>query len=131
VRRTFRPVAIVALLMLAGACHSASGTETPTSAPPATAVSPTVGAETGIGSDITITDQGFAPEWLLAAPGQTITFHNTTDQTWSVIFDHQDVRSGPIRPGETFEWSSPTPISVTYHAGDASAFDGKIQVQSV
>ena len=77
-----------------------------------------------------ITDNGFAPGWLLAAPGQPITFRNESEATWSVVFDHQNVRSGPIAPGATSR-GPPRRRSASLPAGNAPKVRGKVQVQSV
>ena len=132
--RVLRLVSIVAVLtVVASSCSSSEPTAEPASSsmPAVPSASPSIDAATGVGDTVVITDDGFAPEWLLAAPGQPITFRNESEATWSVVFDHQNVRSGPIAPGATFTWTSETPISITYHAGNAPKVRGKIQVQSV
>lgn len=134
--RGLRLVAIVAVLAFAvSSCDTSEPVADPgaasTSGQAAPSATASIDPATGVGDTVVITDAGFAPEWLLAAPGQPITFRNDSAATWSVVFDHQDVRSGPIAPGATFTWTSETPISITYHAGNAPTVRGKIQVQSV
>jgi plastocyanin len=132
--RVLRLVAIVAvLIVVVSSCSSSEPTSEPASSsvPAVPSASPSIDAATGVGDTVVITDDGFAPEWLLAYPGKPITFRNESASTWSVVFDHQNVRSGPIAPGATFTWTSETPISITYHAGNAPKVRGKIQVQSV
>ena len=132
--RVLRLVAIVAVLtVVVSSCSSSEPTAEPASSsmPAVPSASPSIDAATGVGDTVVITDDGFAPEWLLAYPGKPITFRNESASTWSVVFDHQNVRSGPIAPGATFTWTSETPISITYHAGNAPKVRGKIQVQSV
>lgn len=132
--RVLRLVSIVAVLVVAASSCSRSepAAEPVSSSVPAVATaSPSIDTATGVGDTVVITDDGFAPEWLLAYPGKPITFRNESATTWSVVFDHQHVRSGPIAPGATFTWTSETPISITYHAGNAPKVRGKIQVQSV
>ena len=134
--RVLRLVAIAAVLAFtASSCSTSEPAADPvaasTSAPAVPSATPSIDPATGVGDTVVITDHGFAPEWLLAAPGLPITFRNDSSATWSVVFDHQDVRSGPIAPGATFTWTSETPISITYHAGNAPKVRGKIQVQSV
>jgi plastocyanin len=81
------------------------------------------------GDTILMTDTGFQPKNLLTNPGLTVTWKNQTDHAWTVDFDHQDVHSKTIPAGGTFTWTSPTPISVTYHDGEHPAFHGSITVQ--
>ena len=132
--RVLRLVAIVAVLtVVVSSCSSSEPTAEPASSsmPAVPSATPSIDTATGVGDTVVITDDGFAPEWLLAYPGKPITFRNESASTWSVVFDHQNVRSGPIAPGATFTWTSETPISITYHAGNAPKVRGKIQVQSV
>jgi len=134
--RALRLAAIATVLALAvSSCSGSDPAPQPEAAsssmPAAASATPSIDAATGVGDTVVITDDGFAPEWLLAYPGKPITFRNESATTWSVVFDHQDVRSGPIAPGATFTWTSETPISITYHAGNAPKVRGKIQVQSV
>ena len=128
--------AIVAVLAFAASsCSTSEPAVDPAAASTSTPLVPSatssIDTATGVGDTVVITDDGFAPEWLLAYPGKPITFRNESATTWSVVFDHQSVRSGPIAPGATFTWTSETPISITYHAGNAPKVRGKIQVQSV
>ena len=132
--RVLRLVSIVAVLtVVVSSCSRSEPTAEPASSsmPAVPSATPSIDTATGVGDTVVITDDGFAPEWLLAYPGKPITFRNESASTWSVVFDHQNVRSGPIAPGATFTWTSETPISITYHAGNAPKVRGKIQVQSV
>jgi plastocyanin len=124
-------LALLAACLAAGACSNgakvaATSPTTPTSSSP---TSPAIDPNFGYGNTILMTDTGFQPKNLLANPGMTITWKNQTDHVWTVIFDHQNVHSKAIPAGGTFTWTSPTPLSVTYHDGDHAAFTGAITLQ--
>jgi hypothetical protein len=80
------------------------------------------------GFTIRITDQGFHPQWLVSLCCDAVTWINDTAEPVTVVFDHQEVRSGPIPPGGTFVWKPKNIQSVTYHASDDAAMRGTIQV---
>jgi plastocyanin len=121
---------VVLVACIAGAgCSNGARVAASSPAPSTTAGPSASGGFNSYGNMIAMTDTGFQPQALLANPGVTITWVNHTQHDWTVIFDHQAVRSKTIPAGGTFTWMSPTPISVTYHDGNDRAFRGTIQVQ--
>jgi hypothetical protein len=80
----------------------------------------------GSGTEIIITSGGFEPQVLSAPLGKTITWTNLTDRTQQVNFEYSPVRSGPIAPGKTFTWMSPSLISIRYDS--TTGFSGNVLV---
>jgi hypothetical protein len=116
-----------ALLALGGCGRSSSASPgTPTGATPTASRSPDPNFDQG--QKIFITAQGFRPKILVSIWKQPVVWVNQTNESQTVILDHQLVRSGPIAPGGTFGWTSNAPISVTYHSGTMHGAHGAIQV---
>ena len=127
-----RSLALAAVLtagaLLAGACGGggAPGASQSTSATPTVSRSPDPNFDSG--QKIFITAHGFRPKWLVSIWKLPVVWVNQTNETQTVIFDHQLVRSGPIPPGGTFQWTSNNVQSVTYHSGTIAGAHGAIQV---
>ena len=128
-------VATAVVIPVMAACSAAQGAAAqgspgssaiPTSPSPTTPVDPHFDS----GLNIYITSTGFKPHWLVAPFHGTITWHNDTQRPQTVVFDHQEVRSGVIPPGGTFQYTPSVPISMTYHSGLGRVRHGVIQVQS-
>ncbi len=115
------------VMLLSGACGSSSPAPQPVAGdgfPPTASIDPHFDS----GQAIIITDDGFRPTWLVSVIGKQVTWVNRSSSTQSVDFDHQNVRSGPLRPGETFVYNAPHLLSATYHSGIDRSMKGKLQV---
>jgi len=64
----------------------------------------------------------------VAPAGRVVTWKNLTGGTQSVVFDFLGIASGPIAPGGDSTYSSPTPVSITYHSGVRPKMRGHLQV---
>jgi hypothetical protein len=71
----------------------------------------------GTGNQVIIGPDGPYPTHLFARVKERITFTNLTARTQSVTFVATHTDSGPIPPGGTWAWSSPTAVSVGYDLG--------------
>jgi len=80
------------------------------------------------GFTIQIAHDGFHPAWLVANCCQPITWRNLTASPVSVVFDAEQVDSGPIQPGQTFVFTPHQIQSIAYHAGNNPAMTGAVQV---
>jgi len=138
VSRLHRPLFGMALaLALAAtvACSTAGGAAVagsprpsvaPTSPSPVASVDPNFDS----GQNIFITPAGFHPHWLVAPLHGAITWHNETNRSQVIVFDHQQVKSGVIPPGGTFTYTPAVPISIAYHSALGHERHGVIQVQA-
>ncbi len=125
--------AVTACLVLAscgggGTSAPASGGPAPASTAPASTVASTIDPNFDFGQTVLITTKGFRPRWLVSLVGKTITWHNDSSVVQSVVFDHQEVRSGPIAPGATYTYDPRTALSITYHSGRNPHLRGSVQV---
>jgi hypothetical protein len=90
---------------------------------PATPISP----YTATGNQVIITSTGVLPYHLFTGLGTKVTWTNLSTKTMSIhsiapgLLD-----SGPIKPGQTFSWSSPSGISVRYLTNNG--FVGRVDV---
>jgi hypothetical protein len=124
--------AVSACLVLAscgggGTSPPASGGSAPASTAASTAAS-TVDPNFDFGQTVLITSKGFLPRWLVSLVGKTITWHNDSNVVQSVVFDHEEVRSGPIAPGATYTYDPHSALSLTYHSGRNPHLRGSVQV---
>jgi len=106
------------------------GSPRPPTAPPSPPSAASVDPNFDSGLNIFITSTGFRPHWLVAPFHGTVTWHNDTGRSQVIVFDHQPVRSGVIRPGGTFSYTPSVPISIAYHSGLGRQRRGVIQVQA-
>jgi plastocyanin len=126
VRLALAWLTLVSVAACSNGAHVAASSTAPSSRPTQRPIDPNF----DYGDTVLITDTGFQPRFLLTNPQTTVTWKNQTDHAWTVVFDHQRVRSGTIPAGGTWTWTSPTPISVTYHDADQPSFKGSITVQT-
>ncbi len=144
-RRAALPLALLVMTACGGAAaapahHTAAARQTPAvhsvAAPTGTATPPSEVAREAANPDpnfdygfvVQITPQGFRPAWLVAACCQPITWKNMSGTTASVVFDVQNVSSGPIPPGGTWVFTPPNAESLLYHAGNDASTTGNVQV---
>jgi hypothetical protein len=77
------------------------------------------------GGQVIISSTGMLPYKIFVRVGQTVTFTNLTDKPVSVKSKFQNYfSSGPIAPGGTFSYSSPTGISILYKT--STGFEGRL-----
>ena len=126
--------ALSSVLVATAACSTGgradSGSPKPSTAPPSPPSAASVDPNFDSGLNIFITSTGFKPHWLVAPYHGTITWHNDTGRPQVIVFDHQPVRSGVIRPGGTFSYTPSVPISIAYHTALGRPRHGVIQVQA-
>jgi hypothetical protein len=78
---------------------------------PATPISP----YTATGNQVIITAAGVLPYHLFTGLGTKVTWTNLSNKTMTITSIAPGLLdSGPIKPGQTFSWSSATGISVRY-----------------
>lgn len=59
--------------------------------------------------------ESFVPAKLSAAPGAQITWTNTDTVPHSVTADDKRFDSGPIQPGQSFQWTAAGSGTIGYH----------------
>jgi len=75
-----------------------------------------------------ITPTGFRPQWLVSGCCKAVTWKNMTGSPAQVVFDHQQVDSGPIPPGGTFVFTPHNMQSIAYHSASNPSMIGVLQV---
>ena len=129
--RSTRLIAVCALALALGAasCGGGGGATSAASPPPAASAAPrTVDPNFDFGQTVLITRAGFRPRWLVSLVGKTIVWRNDSNVAQSVVFDHEQVRSGLIPPGGSYTYHPSAAISLTYHSGVDPHLRGAVQV---
>jgi plastocyanin len=133
---------VLGLLLTLAACGgtppatSASGTNTPTAAPTSSAptANPTPTATptsvpTSNGNAVTIASFAFGPASLTVKVGTTVTWTNNDSVTHTVTADAGAFASGPLAPGQSFQFTFRKAGTYTYHCSIHPTMTATIIVQ--
>jgi hypothetical protein len=82
------------------------------------------------GHTVHLTKAGIQPLALASMCCNPVVFKNETSAPMAVMFNVSKIKSGPIAPGSTWQWTPPNPESVIYHLASDPTQSGQIQVES-